>query len=223
MSRRALLALAVLVLLAGCGGSGGDEGTAQLWVTRDRGAELLVDAEVDAGQTLLRALAAEADVDTRYGGRYVQSVNGIEGNLGDQHDWFWFVNGYEGERSAAAYKLRDGDVAWFDYRAWEREGEARVVVGAFPEPFIHGYEGKTRPVAIRYEPALARRAGALARQFGEVDLRAFPAPVPEGSHVLELRRGAPRLTGELLGQTAGDPVRFALSGFPAYERRYSVP
>ena len=82
MIRRALSALAVLILLAGCGGSDEEEGRAQLWVTRDRGAELLVDAEVEAGQTLLRALAAEADVETRYGGRYVQSVNGVEGQPG---------------------------------------------------------------------------------------------------------------------------------------------
>jgi hypothetical protein len=216
-------ALAVLVLLAGCGGAGAEEGTATLWVTRDRGAEVLVDAEVEAGQTLMRALAAEADVDTRYGGRYVQSVNGLEGSLGAQRDWFWFVNGYEGDRSAASYELRDGDVAWLDYRAWQREGEARVVVGAFPEPFLHGYGGRTRPLAIRYEPGLARRAGEVAGQFAEVDVQALPAPVPAGSNVLELRRGAPRLTGELLGQTAGDPVRFVLSGSPAYERRYSVP
>jgi hypothetical protein len=222
--RRALAALAVLILLAGCGGSaGGEEGTAQLWVTRDRGTELLVEAEVGAGQTLMRALAAEADVETRYGGRFIQAVNGIEGDLGAQRDWFWFVNGYEGDRSAASYRLRDGDVAWIDYRPWQGEGEARVVVGAFPEPFLHGYDGKTRPAAIRYEPALARRASALARGLGEVDLQAFPAPVPEGSNVLELHVGPPRLTGELLGRTAGDPVRFILSGFPAYERRYSVP
>jgi hypothetical protein len=217
-------ALGVLfLLLGGCGGAGGEEGTATLWVTRDRGAELLVDVEVDAGQTLMRALAAEADVETRYGGRYVQSVNGIEGDLGEQSDWFWFLNGYEGDRSAAAYTLRDGDIAWVDYRAWEREGEARVVVGAFPEPLLHGYDGRTRPLAIRYEPAVARRASALARELGRADVQAFPAPVPEGSNVLEVRAGAPRLTGELLGQTAGDPVRFVLSGFPAYERRYSVP
>ena len=220
---RRCCALSILVLFAGCGGAGGEEGTAQLWVTSDRGAKLLVEAEVEAGQTLMRALAAEADVKTRYGGRYVQSVNGIEGSLGGQRDWFWFVNGYEGDRSAASYRLRDGDVAWLDYRAWEREGEARVVVGAFPEPFLHGYQGRTRPVAIRYEPALAQRAGALARQLGQADLQAFPAPVPDGANVLELRRGPPRLTGELLGQTAGDPVRFILSGSPAYERRFSVP
>lgn len=224
MTRGAVLALAVLFLLAGCGGTaGGEEGTATLWVTRDRGAELLVDAEVEAGQTLLRALAAEVDVETRYGGRYVQSIDGIEGSLAGRRDWFWFVNGYEGDRSAASYRLRDGDVAWLDYRDWEREGEARVVVGAFPEPFLHGYGGRTRRVAIRYEPALARRAGALAQQFGDADVQPLSAPVPAGANVIEVRAGPPRLTGELLGQTAGDPVRFVISGSPAYERRYSVP
>lgn len=224
MIRRALAALAVLVLLAGCGGSaGGEEGTARLWVTRDRGTKLLIEADVDAGQTLMRALASKADVDTRYGGRFIQAVNGIEGDLTAQRDWFWFVNGYEGDRSAASYRLRDGDVAWLDYRPWQREGEARVVVGAFPEPFLHGYGGKTRPVAIRYEAGLAQRAGALARSLGKVDLKALPAPVPDGSNVLEVRKGPARLVGELLGQTAGDPVRFVLSGSPSYERRYSVP
>ena len=44
----------------------------------------------------MRALASKVDVKTRYGGRYVQAVNGIEGSLNAQHDWFWFVNGYRG-------------------------------------------------------------------------------------------------------------------------------
>jgi hypothetical protein len=220
--RRVLAALAVLVLLAGCGGAGGEEGTAQLWVTRDRGAELLVDADVEAGQTLLRALAAEADVETRYGGRYVQSVNGIEGSLTDQRDWFWFVNGYEGDRSAASYTLRDGDVAWIDYRAWAREGEARVVVGAFPEPFVHGYEGKTRQAVVRFEGSRTR-ATRFARMIGADSIEPVGTPVPGGANVLELRRGPSRATAELLGETAGDPVRVVLRGNPDLTRAYEVP
>jgi hypothetical protein len=222
--RRALSALVVLVLLAGCGGAaGGEEGTAQLWVTRDRGAELLVDAEVAAGQTLLRALAAEADVETRYGGRYVQSVNGIEGSLGEQRDWFWFVNGYEGDRSAASYRLRDGDVAWLDYRGWEREGEARVVVGAFPEPFIHGYEGRTRRAVVRFEGGQARQAERLAKLIGAESVEPFGVPVPNGANVLELRLGPDQARAELRGETAGDPIRFVLSGELDLVRRYAFP
>ncbi len=223
MIRRALGALTVFVLLAGCGGAGGEEGTAQLWVTRDRGAELLVDAEVDAGQTLLRALAAKADVETRYGGRYVQSVNGIEGSLGKQRDWFWFVNGYEGDRSAASYRLRDGDVAWLDYRGWEREGEARVVVGAFPEPFVHGYEGKTRRAVIRFEGAQNGRANGLAKLIGADSVGRLGVPVPRGANVLELRLGPDQARAELLGETAGDPIRLVLSGELDLTRRYSIP
>jgi hypothetical protein len=221
--RQRLAALAVLVLLAGCGGAGGEEGTAQLWVTRDRGAELLVEAEVGAGQTLMRALASQADIDTRYGGRYLQSVNGLEGSLDAQRDWFWFVNGYEGDRSAASYRLRDGDVAWVDYRGWQREGEARVVVGAFPEPFLHGYAGVTRPAAVRYEGDQAVRAGEIARAVGAPSAAPLGKPVPRGANVVELRLGPPRATAELLGQTAGDPVRFVLSGEVELTRKYEVP
>jgi hypothetical protein len=221
--RRAFSALGVLFLLVGCGGAGGEEGTAQLWVTRDRGAELLVDAHVEAGQTLLRALAAEADVKTRYGGRYVQSVNGIEGSLGEQHDWFWFVNGYEGDRSAASYMLRDGDVAWLDYRAWEREGEARVVVGAFPEPFVHGYGGKKRRAVVRFEGDQTRRVTQLAKEIGADSVEPIGSPVPAGANVLELRLGSGQARAELLGESAGDPVRFVLSGDLDLVRRYSIP
>ena len=222
MIRRALAALVVLVLLAGCGGAGGEEGTATLWVTRDRGAELLLEAEVEAGQTLMRALDSQVDLETRYGGRYVQSIDGLAGSLEGQRDWFWFVNGYEGDRSASAYRLRDGDVAWLDYRAWEREGEARVVVGAFPEPFLHGYEGRTRPAVVRFEGSRAL-ATRLARRIGADSIEPLGTPVPEGANVLEVRPGADGATAELIGQTAGDPVRLVLTGDPDLTRRYTAP
>jgi hypothetical protein len=227
VTRRASSALVVLVLLAGCGGSaGGEEGTAELWVTRDRGVTLLLETHVDAGQSLMRALAAETDLDTRYGGRYIQAIDGIEGSLGAQRDWFWFVNGYEGDRSASSYRLRDGDVAWVDYREWRREGEARVVVGAFPEPFVHGYAGKTRPAVVRYAPQVER---VLALQLA-ADIRAQPAsvqplgtPVPDGANLLVVRPGRDAFTAELVGQSAGDPVRFVFTGVPRrYEKRYEV-
>lgn len=224
MTRRALAALAVLVLLTGCGsfGAGEGEGTATLWVTRDRGATLLLETDVEAGQTLMRALDSEVELETRYGGRYVQSIDGLAGSLDAQRDWFWFVNGYEGDRSAASYRLRDGDVAWLDYRGWEREGEARVVVGAFPEPFVHGFGGRTRPAVVRFEGSRAR-ATRLARRIGADSIEPLGTPVPEGANVLELRDGRAGATAELLGETAGDPVRFVVTGDADLTRRYEAP
>ncbi|NUT56157.1 MAG: DUF4430 domain-containing protein [Thermoleophilia bacterium] len=224
MIRRALAALSVLVLLAGCGsfGSGEGEGTATLWVTRDRGATLLLDTKVDAGQTLMRALDAEVELETRYGGRFVQAIDGLSGSLDAQRDWFWFVNGYEGDRSAAAYRLRDGDVAWLDYRGWQREGEARVVVGAFPEPFLHGYDGQTRQAVVRFEGSRAR-ATRLGRRIGADSIEPLGTPVPKGANVLEVRDGTTAATAELLGESAGAPVRVVFRGDPDPARRYALP
>jgi len=223
MRVRRLAALLGVLLLAGCGGAGEEEGRAQLWVTRDRGATMLVDVEVAAGQTLMRALAAEADVETRYGGRFLQSLNGIEGSTEGQSDWFWFVNGYEGDRSAAEYRLRDGDVAWWDYRKWEREGEARVVVGAYPEPFLHGYRGKTRSAVVRYAAGSARAAERVGTAVGAASVAPLGTAVPAGANVVEVRAGPARMTAELLGESAGDPVRFVVGGSPvSFEHRYEV-
>ena len=224
MIRRALSALVVLVLLAGCGGAaGGEEGTAQLWVTRDRGAKLLVDAEVEAGQTLMRALASEADVETRYGGRYVQSVNGIEGSLGERHDWFWFVNGYEGDRSAASYTLRDGDVAWLDYRALaagRRGARGRRRVPGAVRPRLRGEDARSgRP--LRRLPWRVRRASRTGSAPTRSSRSGRPFPrVRMSSSSATGRDGRP---AELLGETAGDPVRVVLSGNPDLTRAYEVP
>ena len=155
---RFIVPLLAALALAGCGGEGptAADGTARLWVTRDRGSEVLVDATVPAGQTLLRALRSQAEVTTRYGGGFVQSIDGIEGSARRHEDWFWFVNGLAGDRSATSYRLRDGDVAWWDYRDWSRDAATlEVVAGAFPEPFLHGYDGKRRPAAVRYGPGSA--------------------------------------------------------------------
>ena len=136
---RALLVVIAIAVLAACGGddpAGGPEGTARLWVTTDRGAEVLVTATVPAGITVMEAVSREAEVEKRYGGRYVQSIDGVEGSLSGQRDWFYFVNGIEPDAGAAEVTLRPGDLAWWDFRSWKDGGDRQpVVVGAFPEPF----------------------------------------------------------------------------------------
>lgn len=231
---RVSMLLLVALALAGCGGEGptASDGTARLWVTRDRGGEVLVDTAVPAGQSLLRALRSKAEVSTRYSGGFVQSINGLAGSLGRHEDWFWFVNGLTGDRSAASYRLRDGDVAWWDYRDWSRDADAlEVVAGAFPEPFLHGYDGKTRNAAVRYAPGLRDGAERIAAVLNTVDVAPAGTAVPAGSNLFELTAGTPHLRARLRTPGAGPTgaVRFSFAGSVAallagdFARRFEAP
>ncbi len=234
LARVTALLLVALALVAGCGEEGpiASDGTARLWVTRDRGSDVLVDATVPAGQTLLRALRSQTEVTTRYGGGFVQSIDGVEGNLRRHQDWFWFVNGLIGDRSASSYRLRDGDIAWWDYRDWSDDaGELEVVAGAFPEPFLHGYDGKVRPTAVRYAPGLRDGAVRVARVLNADDVAPVARPVAANANLFVLATGAPHLTATLRTPGAGPTgaVRFSFAGSIEkllagdFERTFSSP
>ena len=208
-----LAVLAVAALLAGCGGEAGgaDSGTATLWITRDRGETVLREVEVQAGLTVLEALREHADVETAHGGRFVHAIDGLAGSAESGRDWFYFVNGLLADRGSAEYRLRPGDVAWWDYRAWVGEEEVAVVVGAFPEPFLHGYAGRRRPAAVTYElPAQREAAQRLGALLGaDVVVRAAEG-APADANVLALVRGPERFTAETRGPDG--PVRFEYGG-----------
>jgi hypothetical protein len=224
VKRAAALALLALAL-AGCGSAaGGGEGSATLWVTRDRGAHVLLVRTVPAGQTAMQALRREAKVDTRYGGRFVQAINGVRGSLSRRRDWFYFVNGYEADRSAAEYRLRAGDVEWWDFRSWRGRMEQPVVVGAFPEPFLRGYDGKRRQAVVRYGgSSLARGARALGRLIRAKSVAPLQTPAPKDANVLQVVEGLrPRFDATLRqpGGGAGSPVFFTYVGNPTRLARH---
>ncbi len=227
-----LLAALALPALAGCGGPKRDAGTATLWITRDRGAVVMVATTVPAGETLLRALRSKAKVSTRYGGRFVQSIDGVSGSLSRRRDWFWFVNGLAGDRSAAEYRLHDGDVAWWDYRDWTHDVDLPVVVGAFPETFLHGYGGHVRPSAVVYRAAAEKAdAAAVAHVLATAHVFRSIARVPGGWNVFTLVPGPLRFTARQRVEGGGPtaPVVFTFGGDVekllegAYRRRFEVP
>jgi hypothetical protein len=222
-----------LVLLTGCGSERAGSGSASLWVTRDRGATVVLVRTVPAGLTAMQALDRELDVDTSYGGRFVQSIEGVEGDLSEQRDWFWFLNGIEADQSAADYRLRPGDVEWWDYRSWREQMREPVVVGAFPEPFLHGYSGPPRPAAVRYEPGLAKGARAIGRLLDATSVRPVSDPAPKDANVFYTVRGTQRFSASLREKdgAAGSPVEFVFAGNAAalaqnprrFRFRYAVP
>jgi hypothetical protein len=201
LTRRLASILLALGLLAGCGEEAAGKGTAQLWITRDRGSEVVLTASVAAGISAMEALRREADIETRHGGRFVHSIEGIDGGITEQRDWFYYVNGYEADRSATDYTLHDGDVLWWDYRSWAQQLRVPIVVGAFPEPFLHGWDGRRRPVIVEGAASpVARRLARLVR--GTLNGRA------QGANRLVLV-GGDGFRARLAG-APGDPVVFEL-------------
>ena len=95
-------------------------------------------------------LMRNANVTTRYGGGFVQSVDGLSGGDegGQPVDWFYYVNGVQAPQGAAATNVHPGDHIWWDLHDWSQTDSVPAVVGSFPEPFLNGIGGKRLPVRI---------------------------------------------------------------------------
>jgi hypothetical protein len=152
---RLLLVLLVLLPLAGCGfGAGESTGNVSLTVTRDFGGTSLhegIDQEkASEGDTVMRLLQRKYEVETRYGGGFVQEIDGVAGgrDSGRRADWFYYVNGIEASIGAAERRVSAGERVWWDHHPWDAAQRVPAVVGSFPEPFRTGLEGKRFPVKI---------------------------------------------------------------------------
>lgn len=207
--RRAILWLVLPVLVAACGEhrvqppvTEPTAPAASLVVSEGFGATVVREARVAPGQSVLAALQGVARVSTRYGGRFVQSIDGREGSLDEGEDWLYFVNGVEANVGAADWKLRDGDVAWWDFRRWRPYANVPAVVGAWPDPFVHG--AREAPAAVAADPpldAVLRRAGA--------PVAAGPAPY----RVLVGADAALRERDPDWSRAAGDPQAAGLTAW----------
>ncbi len=98
----------------------------------------------------MRLLQRSFDVTTRFGGNFVQEIDGVSGGreAGRRVDWFYYVNGIESSTGAGERKLFPGDRVWWDHHDWETAMRVPAVVGAFPEPFRSGQDGKKLPIRL---------------------------------------------------------------------------
>lgn len=157
MIRRLVPLLAAACALAGCGIGPGKAvpGGIELRVTRDFGQQQLGSvahrSAVRQSDTAMRFLQSERRVTTRYGGGFVQSIDGLAGDKSAQHDWFYYVNGAEASVGASDYGLSPGDVEQWDYHDWTATMHVPAIVGAFPEPFVHGLSGRRLPTRLECE------------------------------------------------------------------------
>jgi hypothetical protein len=168
MKRLAVLAL----LFAGCGFGPAEVqsgGPVTMTVSQDFGATEVAPvttADVREGETVMRLLQRTLDVETRFGGNFVQEIDGVAGGEADGKpvDWFFYVNGIEASEGAGARTLYPGDRVWWDHHPWDAAMRIPAVVGAFPEPFRSGQMGKKFPIKLVC-------MGAEERSCDEVETR----------------------------------------------------
>jgi Domain of unknown function (DUF4430) len=142
----------VAVALAGCGlGAGKGSSDVSVSVTRDFGATPiagLTEKRVPGSETVMRVLERHFNVGLRYGGGFVESINGLSGTSA-RRDWFYYVNGIEAPKGAAGTTVHRGDRIWWDLHDWAATNSVPAVVGSFPEPFVHGSGGRRLPTVLQ--------------------------------------------------------------------------
>lgn len=188
----AVLALLFIVPLAGCSakttppasGNTADNPTVTIVITRDFGRELIVEQEIsiNPGTSAMDALQTVASVGTKYGGGFIDSINGISSEYGGsgntQRDWFFYVNGISSNVGAGDYILRDGDVEHCDFRDWSYQMSVPAIIGDYPQPFLSGFGGDTAPTIVVYEDSFSDEAASLVEsleQSGVTQVSSVPA------------------------------------------------
>lgn len=211
--RRLAAALAALVVvLAGAAceeriappPAAGEPGVAMV-LTRDFGTQEVAAARAAPDQSAMAALQGSFRVETRYSGAYVQGIDGLAGSSSAGTDWVYYVNGVEADVGAAAHDLHVGDRVWWDLRRWHGRPTVGAVVGAWPEPFLHGYggDGASRVAA---DPPLA---GALSAAGAHVTTGDAPYRALVGADA-DLRRRDPAWR-----RAASDPERAGMTAWIA--------
>jgi hypothetical protein len=197
------------VLLAGCGlGAGPTPGGVRLDVTRDFGAQPLHSLRaprVVGQETVMSLLERNAAVTTRYGGGFVESIDGHSGGSegGEPADWFYYVNGVQAPKGAAETNVHPGDRVWWDLHDWSQTDEIPAVVGSYPEPFLYGIEGLRQPVRVECaqpEGAPCLTIRARLRASGVRFALAAPGPAGEPDTLRLLVGTWPQLRGDVGSQ-----------------------
>jgi uncharacterized protein DUF4430 len=169
------VAVTAALTLAGCGlGAGSTPTGVSLLVTQGFGAQTVVSGsrpKIVGADTVMRMLQRNATVATRYGGGFVESIDGLSG--GGSSDWFYYVNGVQAAKGAADTKLHDGDHVWWDRHQWSAAESIPAVVGSFPEPFVDGYGGRRYPLRIECTQTGSKACAAVEHDFAAMNIEAF--------------------------------------------------
>ena len=143
------------------------ENTVTVVVTRDFGKELIIERDIEhkVKTSAMDALQAVAEVETKYGGGFISSINGIGSEYGGagskKKDWFFYINGIASKVGAGDCILQSGDVEHWDFRDWSYQQFVPAIIGDYPQPFWSGYGDRAALTFVVYEETFIAEAESL--------------------------------------------------------------
>jgi hypothetical protein len=121
-----------------------------VYITSDYGKNLLANSsfDPDLGLTAMEMLHNMTEIETRYGGLFVNGAYGLRSNVAKRLDWFYYVNGAYMDRGLASYRPRRGEVVQVDYHFWGSYAASPGFLSGYPWRFLAGLGGKRWNVTI---------------------------------------------------------------------------
>jgi hypothetical protein len=216
----AALAALLLAALSGCGLVARHGATStELLVTRDFGRKLLARASrpVPAGGTsALRQISASYPVVLGSGGS-IERLDGVPAGArgGGTLAWALYVNGVRAGARPAEVRVHPGDHLWADLHG--APAPAAAVVGAFPEPFVDGIDGRRLPVRVECAAVQRPPCATVAARLRAAGIVAGISAISGG--------GGPEVLRVLVGPwpaLAGDFAAYSLVRGPATSGVYAT-
>ncbi len=139
--------------------------------TQNFGKELLFDKTVPVSGNIdaLQALNEAAEVETAYGGGFVNGIGNInskyQGIKSVPMDWFFYINGIMANTGALEYTLQDGDIEHWDYHNWGFQRANPAIIAGFPTTFRYGYGGNVNPTIIAWDGEYQEEALRLEKEL----------------------------------------------------------
>ncbi|RKD21426.1 protein of unknown function [Caminicella sporogenes DSM 14501] len=151
-----------------------------LIVTRDYGHKTIFCKNVGLvkDEVGMEVLFRNLDIQTAYGGGFVNAINGIEskftfytGKDRKKMDWFYWVNGILAPVGVAEYRPQPNDEIWWDYHDWSITMFIPAVIGSYPHPFINGFFGKNPGTVIMYTEDFKEEAEKLKQSLSDLGVK----------------------------------------------------
>ncbi|NLK72020.1 MAG: DUF4430 domain-containing protein [Clostridiales bacterium] len=173
-----IVALMLLISMTACNGEDNTgKKDVEIIISKDFGNEILsINKHESKGDTVLDVMQANYEVETAYGGSFINGIDGIvSGFTGKKNrekvDWFYYVNGILAQIGSGDFEIRAGDVVIWDYHDWNYGTFFSSIIGAYPINFKSNPQGEELESAILYLPGFKNSGERLQSYLKEIGIQ----------------------------------------------------